>query len=187
MDKTALTWTYPIICFLTVKMRVTNVVCQARWSTAIDLTKLASQIESAKYDPGRFSGVIWKQRDIGGNCLVFANGKVICAGAKSIEHGLNMLGEYTHLLQTVVPEAVLKEFRMVTQSACHKLSGPVDFGMLCSLLGANYEPELFNAAMLRREGVHYSIFQSGSVVITGMKDDELIYPVLLELELCVKS
>jgi transcription initiation factor TFIID TATA-box-binding protein len=168
-------------------MRVTNVVCQARWSTDVDLVKLSSQIQNAKYEPGRFSGIIWQQRCIGGNCLVFGNGKVICNGAKSIEDAHAMLEKYTSVLQTVMPEAVLTEVRMVTQSACHKLSGPVDFTMICHLLGGTYEPELFNAAMLKRDGVHYSIFGSGSVVITGLKDEDLVYPVLLELELCVKS
>ena len=52
-----------------------------------------------------------------------------------------------------------------------------------------YEPELFPAIMFNREGVHFTLHLSGSLIITGIKRqkdiDDIIYPVLVELSLGV--
>ena len=54
-------------------------------------------------------------------------------------------------------------------------------------MGANYEPELLNAATFRRDRVHYTCFASGRVVVTGVKKVEETEPVLLELEMCTRA
>lgn len=169
-------------------MRVTNVVLQAEWQIQLNLKVLSSQLRGARYNPKKFSGLIWKDKEIGGCCLVFNNGKIICNGAPSEREGYDMLKKYTSQLMFWQGPISLNNVRLVTISACHKLSGPVDLRLIYTLLGGSYEPEIFNGAMLKRDGVHYTIFATGNIVITGLKEiGDNVYATLLELELCVKS
>ena len=162
-------------------------VIQASWSRHLNLAQLHLQLNGARYDPRKFTGLIWKDPDVGGNCLVFGNGKVICSGSHSILDAHEMLRRYTELLKQFERGVHLVDVKLVTMSACHRLSGPVDLRLIVTLLGGMYEPELFNGAMLKRNRTNYTIFATGNVVIMGVKDEEDIYPILLELELCVKS
>jgi transcription initiation factor TFIID TATA-box-binding protein len=169
-------------------MRVTNVVFQASWKTPLDLAVLATRVVGARYDPRKFSGLIWKDVDIGGSCLVFSNGTLICSGAKSLDHGREVLAKYTDTMQRHGWDVTLNDIKLLTMSACHKLSGPIDLTLIPAI-GGTYEPELFNGAMLKREGIHYTLFATGSVIIMGMKPqlEDDVYAMLLELELSVKS
>ena len=56
-------------------MRITNVVVQGDLGCRIDLKHLVLKLSNVRYDPNRFSGIIWHHRKIGGSCLVFSSGK----------------------------------------------------------------------------------------------------------------
>ena len=64
-------------------MRLTNVVYQANLNVQIDLKCLVHQLNNGRYNPHTFSGLIYQNRKIGGNCLIFSNGKINCNGACS--------------------------------------------------------------------------------------------------------
>ena len=72
-------------------------------------------------------------------------------------------------------------------SAVYTLQGRIKPENLVEYLGAVYEPELFLAARIRRDGMHYTCFSSGKIIITGVKTlqslDEDVLPTLLELQL----
>jgi TATA-box binding protein (TBP) (component of TFIID and TFIIIB) len=84
----------------------------------------------------------------------------------------------------------VKEIRLSTRSAVHDLKGKVNYHKLCrELPNVSYEPEIFHAALLKSGSINFTIFQSGKVCITGIKtsedEDDIVMPILLELELCV--
>lgn len=59
-------------------MRLTNVVVQGDLGCNIDLRELTYKLGDVRYDPRKFPAVIWQHRKIGGNALVFSNGKINC-------------------------------------------------------------------------------------------------------------
>jgi TATA-box binding protein (TBP) (component of TFIID and TFIIIB) len=74
-------------------MRITNVVVQGELGCRIYLKQLVLKLFNVRYDPNRFSGIIWQHRTIGGNCLVFSSGKLNCNGkCSSFREGIKRLG-----------------------------------------------------------------------------------------------
>lgn len=168
-------------------MHFTNVVVQADLGCSFDLQYLSHRLINVRYQPTLFSGMIWQHRRIGGNCLVFSNGKINCSGAAiSIQQGRQRLRRYARLLQRMGCDVQLLKIRIVTVSAVHQLSGKIDPTNLP--IHFSYEPELFPAVMFRRDDLHFTCHLSGKVIITGIKRDldlETLWSVILELELYI--
>jgi TATA-box binding protein (TBP) (component of TFIID and TFIIIB) len=81
-------------------MQLTNVVVQADLGYSLDLRVLTYQLTNARYDPKVFSAVVWQHRKIGGNCLLFSNGKINCNGkCLSLQDGQRRLRRYARKLQ----------------------------------------------------------------------------------------
>jgi TATA-box binding protein (TBP) (component of TFIID and TFIIIB) len=52
-----------------------------------------------------------------------------------------------------------------------------------------YDPELFPAIMFKRQGIHFTLHFSGTLLITGIKGhrdlENVVYPTILELSVCL--
>jgi len=166
-------------------MQLTNVVVQGDLGCTFDLRELTYRLANARYDLRSFSGLIWRHRNIGGNCLLFSNGKINCNGkCSTLTEGRLRLRRYARRLQKMGHPVRLTNVRVVTASAVHQLSDRIDPTRLPK--DFSYEPELFPAVMFRRHGMHFICHLSGKTMITGIKrsnDLDDIYSVLLELEL----
>ena len=164
-------------------MRITNVVVQGDLGCTIDLRNLTYKLTNVRYDPKSFSGVIWQHRKIGGNCLIFSNGKINTNGkCSTLQEGTQRLRRYARLLQRKGYSIRLNGVRLITASAC--LCGKIN----PASFSEGYEPELFPALMFKRDGLHFICHLSGTLMITGIKgekDLDNIYPVILELELFI--
>lgn len=174
------------------KMKVTNVVYSAHLGCSIDLSQLCYRISNVRYDPRKFPGLIWQHRRIGGNCLVFSNGVINCNGkAATIKDGITRLRHYARRLQRLGYPVYMKDIKCITTSASHTLSSELDIQLLVKEKQIVYEPELFPAANFKKDGVNFCCFHSGIVVMTGIKVpsqiDDIIYPVLIELELYTRK
>ena len=167
-------------------MHLTNVVVQGQLNFSLDLNILANTLINVRYDPSKFSGLIWQHRRIGGNCLLFSNGKINCNGkSSSFDDGIKRLRRYARLLQKNGYCRSLSKIKVITASASHRLENVVRPENIP--VSYRYEPELFPALMFKREGMHFTLHLSGSLIITGIKGqkdiDDVIYPVLVELSL----
>lgn len=166
-------------------MHLTHVVVQGDLGCSFNLRDLTLKLENVRYNPRSFSALIWQHRIIGGNCLLFTNGKINCNGrCLSFQDGKRRLRRYARILQKLGYEIRLKNVRVVTASAVHKLDGTVNPMHLPREF--SYEPELFHGVMLRRKGIHYTCRLSGILMITGIKDEkdmDDIHSVILEMEL----
>ncbi|MCX8166970.1 MAG: TATA-box-binding protein [Candidatus Micrarchaeota archaeon] len=67
------------------KYEFVNLVAAANLYLNLDLYRLAYELEDIEYEPEQFPGAILTLKKHGVSLLLFKNGKVICAGAKSIE------------------------------------------------------------------------------------------------------
>ncbi len=65
------------------KYEITNFVASADLGMNLDLFKIAIQMDNIEYEPEQFPGAILKFKDPNVSLLLFKNGKIICAGAKS--------------------------------------------------------------------------------------------------------
>lgn len=168
-------------------MRLTNVVYQGEMNCVINLKQLTTQLVNVRYDPLKFPGVIFQHRKIGGNCLIFSNGKINCNGAcDSFDTGLKRLRRYARYIQQIGYDVVLTNVQPVTASAFHKLSSRLDLNSISPALNFSYDPDLFPAVMMRRNDIHFTCHLCGSVLITGIKRpkdlDEIVYPTIVEIE-----
>ena len=57
---------------------------------------------------------------------------------------------------------------------------------MMNLPGATYEPEIYYALNIKRKRVHFTVYRTGKVVISGITSehviDDIVNPTLLELE-----
>ncbi len=60
-----------------------NIVATASLGGRVDLEKTAYALERTIYDPEQFPGLIYRMNEPKVVMLIFANGKLVCAGAKS--------------------------------------------------------------------------------------------------------
>jgi TATA-box binding protein (TBP) (component of TFIID and TFIIIB) len=115
-----------------------------------------------------------------------------CNGkALSLQEGKQRLRRYARILQKVGYSIYLKDIKLITLSACHTLSQPLNLDMLSSERDVNYEPELFSCLNFKREGINFGCFHTGKVIVTGVKFyeqiDDVVYPTLVEMELYTRK
>ena len=156
-------------------MKYTHQIHLGELQDSLDLVTL--DLERAEIKKRPFYCIHWRQFEC--LCQLYPSGKVICHGS------FQVMMQYLEILGKPV-----KEVRLSTMSAVHDLGGKVDYYKLCrELPGVSWEPEIFHAALLKRDHINFTVYQSGKVCVTGIKtldeEDEIVMPTLLELELCV--
>ena len=134
-------------------------------------------------------GLIWKCLETGATYRVFSSGKVTCLGIKRIEDILSCMAHFEEFLTSRDYPINMKDVRLLTASAAYDLGGRPDIESMKMFVGITYEPELFPAMMLKKDGIHYICHLNGKVLITGIKSpediDEKVMPILLEMTLCL--
>lgn len=84
---------------------ITNMVASASLGLELDLYALANRIKEIEYEPEQFPGAILKFKEPKASLLLFKNGKVICAGAKSEKDIAIVLGKAKKLLKPYAEKA----------------------------------------------------------------------------------
>ncbi len=161
-------------------MRITNIVSTSHLNTRLDLAKIANDNCNIIYDPSKFCAASWRHRNIHGTLQIFPNGKITHLGPPARKKPRVYIRQYARLLQKQGYAVKLSPVRLVCMSATYKLSGPIN---LDSIPNSSFHPEIINTAITKRDGNTYSIFHTGTVVITGITRVASVYPLLLELEI----
>ena len=166
-------------------VRISNIVASAELSCAIDLRGLALKTCNIRYHHGHHNVAIWQHKAIGGNCFVYASGKLVCNGyASSRNAAIVRLRRYARKIQNLGYPVVLRKARILTVSMVHALNRRLRLG---DIPGARYEPEFFPGAVIAVEHVRLTCFHTGKIVISGIRRESdlnrLVFPKLLELEI----
>lgn len=66
-------------------IHIRNIVATARLAGSVDLEKATCTLTRTIYDPEQFPGLIYRMDDPDVVMLIFANGNLVCAGAKKEE------------------------------------------------------------------------------------------------------
>ena len=166
---------------------VTNIVVRSALNVSLNLRELAHKLRDVRYNPKKFSAIIWHHKRVGGSCLLFNNGQIIVQGSKTLKEAKLRVRRFARLIQKQGYSVTLGQISLVTASAVATLGHSLDLHNVASLMTGSFEPELFNGAVFYKDNIHYSCFTSGKIVITGIKSfasiDSHIYPVLMELSL----
>ena len=67
------------------KIKIENVVASTDIKKIISLDKLLNVLESSEYEPEQFPGLVYRIYDPKVAFLLFSSGRVVCAGAKSLD------------------------------------------------------------------------------------------------------
>jgi transcription initiation factor TFIID TATA-box-binding protein len=68
------------------KIKIENVVASTSLGEELDLQAIALALEGAEYEPEQFPGLIYRLKEPKTATFMFRSGKVVCTGAKSLEH-----------------------------------------------------------------------------------------------------
>ena len=153
----------------------------AEMGCPLKLKDIAQSKYDIEYHKLPFERLLWRHKNIGSTCMLYSNGKAICHGGK------DSMRKYARLLQKMNYPIRIKKIKIVTRSAVYTLSNVPDYKRIAQYSQGSYEPEIFHAARFIKEGVHYTVYKSGKVIITGIKTekelDAKVNPTLLDLEI----
>jgi transcription initiation factor TFIID TATA-box-binding protein len=83
------------------KMKVSNMVVTDSINKKFDLAKLAMKLDNVEFEPEQFPALIHKVQEPRVSFLIFSNGRIICAGSKSIEIARKAMKKLINKLEKV--------------------------------------------------------------------------------------
>jgi len=171
----------------------TNVVCSSKADIHLDtmyMTPFLNNVIMKK------SVMIWKVKRIGMTCLLYKTGKIIIMGkppgdlnsvAMCHASARKCLRKYIRLLHVKFGNMfTIERIKLLTVSATYNVHGSLLYHNIINSIECTYEPEIFHGITLRRQHLHFIVFRTGKILITGIvKENDvknLIHPFILELE-----
>ncbi len=68
-----------------IRVKIENIVVSVVLGRELNLDQLAFQLEDSEYEPEQFPGLVYRIYDPKVAFLLFSSGRVVCAGAKSLD------------------------------------------------------------------------------------------------------
>ncbi|KAI5055695.1 hypothetical protein GOP47_0029216 [Adiantum capillus-veneris] len=178
---------------------INNVVSTASVGRKLDLKQIVLMARNAEFNPRRFSAVIMRIREPKATASIFSTGKMVCVGAKSVEHSRTAMRKFARIIAKLQPGARFMDFRVRNIMATSDVKFKLMLESLSCVLSnfSTYEPELFPGLFyrMRQPKLTIGLFVSGKITIAGAKDEnqidealKKIYPILTpfrKLQLCM--
>ena len=153
---------------------VQNIVCTCNMGSTLYLPGLVQALQVAEYNPKRFAAVTFRLRYPRTTCLLFGSGKLVCAGAKSLNQARLALLYYVDTVRKRTGlEVDVYDFRVQNIVASATMPHGLDLERIFTEHSreSSYEPELFPGLIFRTGEAPcvFLLFDSGRMVITGGK------------------
>ena len=175
------------------KPTIVNMVACVDYGIPLNLSKIATSIRNAEYNPIRFPAVTIRITDPKATGLTFKNGKVNIVGCKTEETSFLAAKKLGRLFKNLNFSPILKSFKISNIVATMDCKFPIHLESLASHSGhkflSTYNPEIFAGLIYRlaTPKVTILIFVSGKLVVTGAKRYEdlqaaadYMFPILLQ-------
>jgi len=172
----------PIIMGYCMELTITieNVVASTRLAEDFDLQKLMETgLEGAVYNKTKFPGLVYRIENPKVVFLIFASGKVVCAGARSTEKAHMAVINLANELNSIGCRDINLEPEIHVQNvvASANLQTNLNLNAILTAFGmenVEYEPEVFPGLVCKLEAprVVVLMFRTGKLVITGGKCPE---------------
>jgi len=159
-------------------IKIENVVASTSLDMELDLERINLELEGAEYKQEKFPGVVYRLTEPKTAALIFASGKVVFTGAKSVDDVEEAVDKVLAKLKDAGVDIEEKpEITVQNIVASADLGRPLDLNAIAVGLGlenVEYEPEQFPGLVFRLDDpkVVLLLFGSGKVVCTGGKTPE---------------
>ncbi len=169
-------------------IHIENMVVTTSVSNKLDLNHINKKVTGSKYDTDKFPGLVYCQSNPKTALLLFRSGKVVCAGAKTIEdaqiaisNGIEILSKF-HKSINEKPDLCIQNI-----VATYDLQAEFNLNSVAISLGlenVDYEPEQFPGLAYRVSDpkVVILIFTTGKIVCTGAKSIEDVVTAVKKLK-----
>lgn len=152
---------------------ISNVVSTADLKQKINIEKL-NDFPWGIYDQISYNGICGyvKTPEMKGRVTIFASGKMISIGSKSIQDSMDKLNQVKFLLvnENIAKDIVLEPIvrNIISTMDIHKI---IDLKKLAKKIpNSVYEPDLFAGLRYKiKEGLTALVFSSGKIVLAGGK------------------
>ena len=149
-----------------------NVVTTANFGCRVDLVTLAWKY-SGKYAPKSFAACQVRIQYPKTTALIFASGKIVCAGARSESLSRMALYVYARMVGKIHPTARIRGVKVQNIVASGFLENKMNLTNLYkeNYSTVQYDPDIFPGARitLALHGMHATVFLSGKVILSGAK------------------
>ena len=160
----------------------------------LDLKLLANKLENSQYDPNRFPGLFIRFSHPKCVIIIFRNGKLILTGLKTSTNIKLVLKRLILKLDKIGTIGILKEkiqWEVVNIVVTANLFRAINLDAAAiRLTNAVYEPEVFPGLVYRSSTSTKFvslIFSTGKIVLTGIRKEDVIEPVLVHLGRLLKE
>ncbi len=160
----------------------------------LDLNLLSSKLNNSQYNPDRFPGLFERVKHPKCVIIIFKNGKLVLTGLKSAENLELTIQKLIQKIKEVFPSHLEHEsftFEIVNIVVTADLSKEINLDKAAiQLENIIYEPEVFPGIIFKRSDPVKSvflIFSTGKIVLTGIRDEKIIEPVLVSLGRLLKT
>ncbi|MFX0082778.1 MAG: TATA-box-binding protein [Candidatus Hodarchaeota archaeon] len=169
---------------------IQNIVVKSFLKVAedLDLVLLSEKLKNSQYDKDRFPGLFTRFSHPKSAIIIFRNGKLILTGLKAFSHVDLIINRLILKLKEIFPIDIqidLVETQIVNIVVTADFSKPINLDAASiKLENVIYEPEVFPGltynSSIPVKSV-FLIFSTGKVVLTGIRDKNMIEPVLTNL------
>src|SRR2546421_5836217 len=127
------------------KIKIENVVASTSLGEELDLQAIALALGGAEYEPEQFPGLIYRLKEPKTATLLFRSGKVVCTGAKSLEHvktAIDMVAKQIEAAGIPIKKNPVIEVQNIVASS--DLGTEINLNAIAISLGlekVEYEPE----------------------------------------------
>ncbi|MFB0545077.1 MAG: TATA-box-binding protein [Asgard group archaeon] len=168
---------------------IQNVVASVDLHASIELLKVSEDLSRytfISYEPEQFPGAVLKLEKPKVSALLFSSGKMVVTGAKSSQMIHESVQEIIKLLAKanikITEEPVITVQNIV---ASGNLERRINLELAALMLETSmYEPEQFPGLIFRMQDpkVVLLLFQSGNLVCTGAKSEEVVHEAIERVE-----
>ena len=167
------------------EIKIQNIVVSADTHTKFSLEMLAANLHEAEYEPESFPGLVYRIKDPKASTLIFTTGKIICSGSKSFDNAKKAVEKTVEAFRDLGIEVKGKtDIKIVNIVASANLKSKLDLNKIVFELGeCEYEPEQFPGLVYRlgEPKVVFLIFNSGKIVCTGAKSEDIVDRSIVKL------
>jgi len=174
------------------KIKIENVVASTSLGEELDLQAIALALGGAEYEPEQFPGLIYRLKEPKTATLLFRSGKVVCTGAKSLEHVKMAIDIVAKQIEAAgIPIKKNPEIEVQNIVASSDLGTEINLNAIAISLGlekVEYEPEQFPGLVYRIDEpkVVVLLFGSGKLVCTGARKpsdvEQAVEKITIELK-----
>jgi len=148
--------------------KIQNLVVTAQLNCEINMEYLNFSLPDFNYNKQRFNGGILKLQHPKCTFLIFRTGKIVCLACKTMEVVQFSMDRLIELL----PEFEVQ----ITDIKTVNVVGSCNLGRRVKILDlareredASYEPEIYPAVIMEKNGGKALIFHTGKIIITGCR------------------